>query len=167
VKSATCRICDQFLRADGGGILWAGDLAPDHQSASGWACPGADMEVRNAPAHRDPQGAPEKGDELPVPGDPGTHVLVQEVWESGDDWRVQATWYYPNGKTENERVTIQQWWEIVGFPAPMVRLEMTGATLLWAAGNESGIVESLPQLARIMRRLAAKIHRSGCGVGNG
>lgn len=160
-RVATCRICDQFLRAEGGGVLCAGDLAPDHQSASGRKCAGSGSEVRNGPPHRDPQGAPEKGDELPVPGELGSVIQVLDVWESSDGYEVRGKWCYRDGKSETERVTLQQWWTIVGFPHPSgVRLTQSGATLLWAVGNENGIVESLPQLARIMRRLTARVHRS-------
>ena len=142
-------------------MLWAGDLAPDHQSASGWKCAGSGSEVRNAPGHRDPQGAPEKGDEVPVPGEMGSVIQVLEVWESGDGWEVRAKWCYRDGKSETETVSLEQWWNIVGFPHPSgVRLTQSGATLLWAVGGDSGIVESLPQLARILRRLGAKVHRN-------
>ena len=166
MRVATCRICGQFLRADGGAVLYAGDLVPAHHRNAGEPCPGADMEVHNAPGHRDPQGAPENGDELPVPGEPGSSIRVLEVWEDGASWEVKAQWIWRDGKSETETVSLQQWWGIVGFPAPMIRLERAGITRLWAIGNQSGVVESLPQLARIMRRLSARVHRSGCGVDN-
>jgi hypothetical protein len=126
------------------------------------------MEVHNAPHHRDPQGAPQKGDELPVPGELGSVILVLGVWQEGHGWEVKAQWIWRDGKSETETVSIQQWWDIVGFPAPVgVRIQKSGGSLLWAAGNQSGVVESLPQLARIMRQLGARVHRSGCEVSGG